>query len=162
MAHAFVAMGSNLGKRQAALRAALRLLGELQGTRVDAVAIFRETEPVDAPAGSGNFMNSAVRLETGLGPQKLLAALLEIERSLGRDRIAANTHHGPRTIDLDLLLYDDQVIDTPELQLPHPRMHVRAFVLEPLNEIAAEVRHPVLGRTIGLLWAELQKGEEQR
>jgi 2-amino-4-hydroxy-6-hydroxymethyldihydropteridine diphosphokinase len=121
--------------------------------RVTARSGLYRTAPVgyiDQPA----FVNAAVLLETELQPLPLLEALLGIERSFGRDR-AAGPPKGPRTLDLDLLLYGDLVLDDPALTLPHPAMHERRFVLVPLEEIAAEWRHPVLDHTIAELLAEL-------
>lgn len=155
MATAYIALGSNLGKRQTALRAALARIDTLPGTHVVAVATFRETEPVDAPAGSGAFINSAAKIETTLSPLDLLKALLEIESALGRDRSLPGVNI-PRTIDLDLLLYGTETLQIPGLQVPHPRMHLRSFVLEPLAEIAPEAIHPVTGKTIRELLAETQ------
>jgi len=139
---AFVALGANLGNRLATLQKAARRLHDL-GT-VDAASSVYETDPVgytDQPA----YLNAVVRLRTGMQPGPLLTALLRIEDDLGRLRSFANA---PRTIDLDLLLFNDLVLSTPDLTLPHPRLHERAFVLVPLAEIAAGVRHPVHGRSV--------------
>jgi 2-amino-4-hydroxy-6-hydroxymethyldihydropteridine diphosphokinase len=121
--------------------------------RVTARSGLYRTAPVgyvDQPA----FINAAVLLETELAPHPLLDALLDIERSFGRDR-AAGLPKGPRTLDLDLLMYGDLVLGDPALTLPHPAMHERRFVLAPLAEIAPEWRHPVLGETISELLADL-------
>ena len=144
MARAFIGLGSNLGDREAALRGALELLGE----DVVAVSSFRETEPVgylDQPA----FLNAAAALETGLEPRALLERLLGVERELGRTR--EGPRHGPRTIDLDLLVYDDRVIDEPGLVVPHPRLAERRFVLEPLAELDPGLVVPGQGGVAELL-----------
>jgi 2-amino-4-hydroxy-6-hydroxymethyldihydropteridine diphosphokinase len=153
VARAFVGLGSNLGDREAALRQALDEIAELPGTDVLGVSSFRDTAPVgivDQP----RFLNAAAELETNLPPRELLAALLEIERRLGRDRAAAPPG-GPRTIDLDLLLYGDSRISEPELQIPHPRLAERRFVLEPLAELDPQLEVPAKGRVQALL-AELR------
>ena len=137
---AYVGLGSNLGEREASLREALERLGRLEGIEVVAVSSFRETDPVgviDQP----RFVNAAASLETTLGPRELLDRLLEVERSLGRDR-SREERWGPRTIDLDLLLYGDEIVDEPGLEVPHPRLAERAFVLEPLLELDPELRLP--------------------
>ena len=137
---AFIGLGANLGDRLANLQAALRALA----SHGDVVAISSvyETAPVgleDQPA----FFNAALQLATPLTPQVLLRELLAIERSCGRDRSQAPSQ-GPRTLDLDLLLYEDQILATPDLTLPHPALHLRRFVLAPLAEIAPNMRYPGL------------------
>lgn len=152
MARAFVGLGSNLGEREALLRSALAAIAELPGTEVRAVSSFRETEPVgivDQP----RFLNGAAELETSLPPRELLAALLEIERRLGRDRSGV-PRGGPRMVDLDLLLYGDARISAPGLEVPHPRLADRRFVLEPLAELDPDLEVPAKGRVQALL-AEL-------
>jgi len=144
VARAHIGLGSNLGDRDAALRGALELLG----TEVVAVSSFRETDPVgylDQP----RFLNAAAALDTELPPRELLARLLEVERELGRTR--DGPRYGPRTIDLDLLLYGDLVIDEPGLVVPHPRLAERRFVLEPLAELDPDLVVPGLGRVTDLL-----------
>lgn len=141
---ASIGLGANVGDRLANLQAAVRALAA-HGT-VLAISSVYETAPVgfqDQPA----FLNAAVQLATPLAPEALLRELLAIERSLGRNRAQAPLQ-GPRTLDLDLLLYGDQILATPDLTLPHPSMHLRRFVLVPMVEIAPTLRHPVLDRTM--------------
>ena len=155
MTTAYLALGSNLGKRQAALRAALDRLHRLPGTQVTAIASFRETQPVDFPPGARKFINSVAQLETSLEVRELFDRTRQIERELGRDR-SHLPRNGARTIDLDLLLFGDQIVTSPDLVIPHPRMHLRLFVLEPLAEIAPRARHPVLGKTARQMLLELE------
>lgn len=151
---AAIALGSNLssafGGREENLREAVRRVSSLG--QVEAVSSFYDTEPVgytDQP----RFVNAALVLETELPPLELLRGLLGIERTMGRDR-SATVAKGPRVIDLDLLLYGDVMVDTLELILPHPAMTERRFVLEPLAEIAPEMLHPVLNKTMRDLLAD--------
>ena len=132
-ATAYVGLGANLGDREGAVRRALDALDAEDGIDVAAVSTLRETEPVgylDQP----RFLNAAARLETELAPRALLETLLRVERELGRDR--SGPRFGPRTIDLDLLLYGELELDEEGLTVPHPRLHERRFVLEPLAELA--------------------------
>ncbi len=128
----FIGLGSNLGDREATIRSALRELEADNDIRVVRCSSLHETEPVGGPPGQGRYLNAVAELETALPPRALLERLLAIERRHGRQRSAAN---GPRTLDLDLLLYGDRVIDEPDLVVPHPRMWERPFVMEPLAEI---------------------------
>ncbi len=142
MATAYIGLGSNLGDRMAMLRKAIQRLETLG--RITAASSLYETEPVGY-LEQPRFLNAVVMLETDLAPIDLLQTLLGIERDLGRLRSFPNA---PRTLDLDLLLVDDVVLDTPELTLPHPRLHERAFVLVPLAEIAPELVVPGSGKTL--------------
>lgn len=150
---AYIALGSNLGNREHSLRSALQQLAETAGTDVQAVSDFIETEPV-GPPGQGPYLNAAAELCTSLSPRELLNRMLSIEVAHGRDRASGGggasggEKWGPRTLDLDLLLFDDLIIDEPGLTLPHPRMCERTFVLRPLAQIAGGITHPVLGLTI--------------
>ena len=146
---AAIALGSNLssqwGGREQTLALAIERLGALG--EVKAISTFLDTAPmvyIDQP----RFLNAAVLLETSLEPLPLLHALLAIELALGRDRSATAIPKGPRTLDLDLLWVDDLVLALPQLTLPHPALHQRRFVLEPLAEIAPDWIHPVLGRSV--------------
>jgi 2-amino-4-hydroxy-6-hydroxymethyldihydropteridine diphosphokinase len=153
MPRAFVGLGSNLGDREGTLRAAVGRLRRIDGIEMRAVSSFRDTEPVgyvDQP----RFLNGAVDLETELPARELLEVLLELERAFGRDRSAAPSQ-GPRTLDLDLLLYGEQTISEPGLEVPHPRLHERAFVLEPLAELEPGLEVPGHGSVQALL-ANLQ------
>lgn len=143
---AAIALGSNLesefGDREANLREAVRRIGALGAVR--ALSSFYDTKPVGY-LSQPRFLNAALLLETELEPLELMRALLDIEQAMGRRRTIAK---GPRVIDLDLLLYEAVVMATAELTLPHPEMHERRFVLEPLAEIAPAMVHPVLGKTV--------------
>ena len=151
MATAFVGIGSNLGDREAHLRSALDLLAAEEGIDVVAVSRLRETEPV-GPVAQGPFLNGAVQVTTELPPRKLLARLLDVEERLGRVR---TERLGPRTIDLDLLVYGDEIVDEPGLVVPHPRLYERRFALEPLAELAPALVVPGRGSVSALL-AELE------
>lgn len=145
MATALISLGSNVGDREATLGAAVEKLRQALGTDQVIVSSYRATQPVGGPEGQAEFLNAAARLDTSLSPRDLLTELQRIERELGRMR---QEHWGPRTLDLDLLLYDDLAINEPGLIVPHRFLPFRRFVLEPAVEIAAEMRHPTLGWTI--------------
>jgi 2-amino-4-hydroxy-6-hydroxymethyldihydropteridine diphosphokinase len=139
---AYLSLGSNLGDRAANLEAAIERLGEL-GQVVARSAIY-ETEPVEMERQPW-FLNCVVAIETELMPRQFLSRVLAIEQKMGRRRTQPK---GPRTIDIDILLFGASIVDTPSLTIPHPAMHRRRFVLEPLAEIAPELRHPVLKKTV--------------
>ncbi len=132
MTRAYVGLGANLGPKEEMLRRALELLGGEPGIDVVGVSSFRETEPVGV-VEQPRFLNAAAALDTELGAHELLGVLLDVERRLGRVR--DGSRWGPRVVDLDLLLYGDEILDEPGLRVPHPRLHERGFVLEPLAEL---------------------------
>ncbi|MHB1768572.1 MAG: 2-amino-4-hydroxy-6-hydroxymethyldihydropteridine diphosphokinase [Phycisphaerae bacterium] len=143
----YIALGSNLGRREENLRQALVRIAMIAGTKVSLVSELIVTAPVGGPPGQQDYYNAAARLVTELSPHGLLADLVGVERAMGRDR-SCETRHGPRIIDLDILLFGDIIIDSPELKIPHPRMHERLFVLRPLAQIAPNVIHPSMGKTV--------------
>jgi len=146
---AYVGLGANLGPREVTLLRAVDLLGAAEGVELVAVSQRRETEP-GGPVEQPPFLNGAVAVETTLAPRELLELLLGVERSLGRVR---SERWGPRTIDLDLLLYGGETLDEPGLEVPHPRLHERRFALEPLAELDSELVVPGRGRVSDLLAA---------
>jgi 2-amino-4-hydroxy-6-hydroxymethyldihydropteridine diphosphokinase len=141
--HAWLGLGSNVGDRERQLASALDQLGE-RGFAAERRSALYLTEPVDAPPQEW-FVNAAAAGSTDLAPHELLRACLAVERELGRVR---DGYHAPRTIDIDVLLYEDVVENDATLTLPHPRLHERRFVLMPLCDIDPGLRHPVLGRTL--------------
>ena len=151
MATVYIGIGSNLGNREDNIRTAVSYMGSIRGVMVRRCSPLHETEPEGGPP-QGRFLNAAAELLTNLSPHDLLDELQEIEEQLGRVR---TEHWGPRTIDLDILLYGDQTIFSDDLRVPHPLMHERAFVLEPLAEIAPQAVHPASGLTVDELWKKL-------
>jgi 2-amino-4-hydroxy-6-hydroxymethyldihydropteridine diphosphokinase len=149
----YLALGSNLGSRESHLAAAIAALRRTEGVRVTAVSPVYETDPVGPPP-QGPYLNAVARLRTLLAPRALLARLLEIEAEAGRSR--GGERHAARTLDLDLLLYGARQIDEPGLEVPHPRLHQRAFVLEPLRDLAAQLVHPRLRERVESLAAQVR------
>lgn len=156
---AWVGLGSNLGDRLALLRAARRALDVDPATRVVAGSRVYETPPI-GPGDQGPYLNAALAVDTDRSPHELLELLLATELVLGRDRSPQALRWGPRTIDLDLLLFEERCIQDDALEVPHPRLHERAFVLVPLADVAADVVHPRLGRSVGSLAADAPGREE--
>ena len=148
MPRAYVGLGANLGDRERTLRLAVERLGAVEGVQVLAVSSLQDTDPVGIE-NQPRFLNGAVALDTELTPRALLEALLEVERGLGRVR--DGQRWGPRTVDLDLLLYGSVEIDEPGLHVPHPRLHERRFALEPLAELDADLAVPGRGTVSALL-----------
>ena len=142
---AYIALGANLGDRRANIERALTLLRGTPSIRVTKISTLLENPAIGGPADSPPFLNAVAEIETTLPPPDLLARLLDIEKSLGRQR---RQKWEARIIDLDLLLYGHAIVDDRDLQIPHPLMHTRRFVLDPLKEIAPDIMHPVLKRRI--------------
>ncbi|MCA9470646.1 MAG: 2-amino-4-hydroxy-6-hydroxymethyldihydropteridine diphosphokinase [Nitrospirales bacterium] len=153
METAFIGFGSNVGDRQEFCDRAIALMGLLPQSQLVGVSSYYETQPVDSEGRLGQtwFYNGVVTVETGLSVQRLFEICQETERALGRDQ---ENRNGPRTMDLDILFYGRKIIDEPGLTIPHPRLHLRRFVLEPLVEIDPEWNHPLLNQsTLDLLRA---------
>ncbi|MBI4355489.1 MAG: 2-amino-4-hydroxy-6-hydroxymethyldihydropteridine diphosphokinase [Candidatus Omnitrophica bacterium] len=146
MAVVLLGLGSNLGDREYHLDQALKALRATPGIRLQAISPLLEFPPVGGPPGQDLFLNGTAQIETTLSPRELLTALQTIERRLGR--LPGEARWSPRTIDLDILLYDEQVVQEPDVMIPHPLMHERLFVLEPLGLIAPRARHPLLRQTV--------------
>ena len=153
---AYLSLGSNIGDRAANLQRAIASLEE--SGRLKNVSALYETQPVDIPDQPW-FLNCVVAIETQATPQDLLRSVLFVEAAMGRVR----THDkGPRIVDIDVLLVGDMIVDEPGLKIPHPAMQLRRFVLEPLNEIAPDVRHPITGKTIREMLAAVPPGQVVR
>jgi 2-amino-4-hydroxy-6-hydroxymethyldihydropteridine diphosphokinase len=152
MSTAYLSIGSNLGDRRANISQAIGALAQ-RGIRVVKTSSIYETEPVGF-RDQGWFLNCVVEVETSMEPEELLVSILQIEQSLGRRRSAQSVPMGPRIIDIDIILFGEHIIQSDDLQIPHPRMASRKFVLVPLDEIAPQAMHPALNKTLHQLLAE--------
>lgn len=153
MATLYLSLGTNLGDRLSHLETARALIGQRIGM-VQAVSGVMETEPWGFES-SNRFLNMALAVITELNPMEALKATQAIEKEMGRVKKSLNSRYSDRIIDIDLIMYDSQVIDIPGLKIPHPLMHMRKFVLEPLSEIAPDLTHPVLHKTVREMLEEL-------
>lgn len=152
---AYLSLGTNLGNKEENLRAAMKLIEEQIGNIVSQSALYT-SEPWGFMS-ENSFLNNVVAVSTTMTPEKLLETTQHIELTLGRTRKSVNGQYADRLIDIDILFYDQQVTDTPALTLPHPLLHRRLFVLEPLNQIAPTLTHPILKKDINTLCRELQE-----
>ncbi len=153
----YLAIGSNIGNRLENLAAARAAIAALPDTRMLESSHDHITRPVGGPPGQNDYLNAAIKIQTSLPPPQLLSRLLDIERRMGRQR-GREGRNGPRIIDIDILFYGDVVLSSPDLIIPHPRMHLRTFVLMPLCDIAPDLIHPVLGLPVRLLAARCYAG----
>lgn len=151
---AYLGIGSNMGDKEKYLKEAIDLLEKEEKIRVVKISDFIVTEPYGG-VEQDDFLNGAVAVDTLFSPEELLACVNEIEKKQGRERII---HWGPRTLDIDILLYDEEVVWEENLKIPHIEMHKRSFVLEPLSMIAPEAKHPLLQKTVFALWQDLNRG----
>jgi 2-amino-4-hydroxy-6-hydroxymethyldihydropteridine diphosphokinase len=155
---AYIGIGSNLGDRSQNTSDAIRLLDDHPSIRVKALSHFYETEPLTLRGEKQNFyLNCVLKIETTMNPIQLFRIMQDVEKLLGRSR---EVKWEPRTIDLDLLLFDDEIFRTTSLTIPHPELHKRRFVLEPLAEIAPKLVHPIKGATIKTLLTELKDNKK--
>lgn len=152
----YLSLGSNIGDREANLRTAIEKMKAFGNPA--AVSSFYETEPVEVSSQPW-FLNCAIKFETEKMPRQLIAAILSLEQEMGRQR---KQKYGPRVIDIDILFFGSSIVELPSLTVPHPKLQQRRFVLEPLAEIAPEVRHPVLKRTVRELRDALPPGQTVR
>ena len=154
----FLSLGSNLGHKQENCLQGMRLLSEIRWIRLLAQAPFYQTEPVDFEDQDW-FVNTAVKIETSLEPLPLLETLKSIEQQVGRR--PSTVRFGPRVLDLDIILFDQLILDDPQLCIPHPRMHKRRFVLQPIYDIEPTVLHPVYRKTVGELLAAIDSRNQR-
>lgn len=157
MPHCLLALGANLGDSHRSIEAALDAIEAMEQTSLLRRSDIHNSAPVGGPTGQAEFANAVALVDTSLSPESLLSSLQRVEIDLGRER---KQLWDARTIDIDLLLYEQQVIDSPRLVLPHPRMSFRPFVLAPALEFARDWHHPTLQLTIGELWTRLRTGED--
>lgn len=155
---AYIAVGANIGSRRKTIDAAIAGIDRRNGIRVVCRSDLIETEPIGGPVDQPKYLNGAIEVKTTLTARQLLDGLLAVESALGRVRIE---RWGPRVIDLDLVLFGDEVIRDRKLTIPHPHMHQRGFVLQPLAQIAPQARHPILNKTVIELLAELQSANDR-
>ena len=156
MVKVYLGLGSNLGRREENIRLALSLIGELGIGRIRRVSELIETDPVGGPAGQPEYLNGAAAIETDLPPEALLSALKDVEARVGR---LERARWAPREVDLDILLYGEEIVEREGLEIPHPRLAERLFVLEPLAEIAPGAQNPRTGRTVAEELELLREGE---